>query len=749
MVVNTPPLRILHVDDNVLDRDLVRDALEREANQFVVTEATSRLEFESQLAVGNWDLILTDFNILGYEGLQVIDAVHKENPMLPVILVTGTGSEEIAVEAMKRGAVDYVIKTPKHIRRLPLAIQASMERKQLQDERLRSEQALRISEARLDAFTKALPDLAFIVNNDGCFLHRLCGPENQLTSQSKHFVGKYLYDVLPQDVAAQILHSIHRTLETSVTQSIEYQLDSSSEAAWFEVRTSPMVTLAGESPMVVYIARNITDRKLAELKLTRERNLLRTLIDNVPDYIFVIDREGRFVASNSAHAAVGHLTPAQIIGKSATEVFTPDIAQRFHADDEHVMATITPLINEERLVLETNNDQQWVLMTKIPLQSETGNVLGLVGIARDITDRRLAEEALRASEDHLHALVSGTPVILFELDTQGTLTFLQGRDINVFNAPRNTYLGKSVVENFIEFIPDIQEHFRLALLGEETSSIQTVGDVILDVRYTPLRNKIGEVIGIIGVATDITERLKAEKLRIELEKEQEIIALKERFIATASHDFRTPLTIIKMSTYALENYYDRMTLEQKSEKYHQIVSQINHMIELLDDVLTVSKANAGKLDFKPEPIGLRLFCEQIWDNFQSMAEKTHQIEFAYHCDVNEAVLDAKLVHYILVNLLSNSVKYSPTNGKVRFEITHDHNDLVFRISDNGIGIPEQDQANLFEPFHRAANTKGIDGTGLGLSIIKSYVDIHNGVITFQSKEGQGTTFTIRIPFISV
>ena len=172
------------------------------------------------------------------------------------------------------------------------------------------------------------------------------------------------------------------------------------------------------------------------------------------------------------------------------------------------------------------------------------------------------------------------------------------------------------------------------------------------------------------------------------------------------------------------------------------------MVDLLDDVLTMSKSNAGKLDFKPQTIALRPFCDQIWDNFREIAEKTHAIEFVYNCDATEVIFDSKLIQYILVNLLSNAVKYSPTNGRVLFEVVRDHNDLVFRISDNGIGIPDKDQAKLFEPFHRAVNTKGIEGTGLGLSIVKSYVEVHNGVITFESKEGQGTIFTISIPFVS-
>jgi two-component system, OmpR family, sensor histidine kinase VicK len=315
----------------------------------------------------------------------------------------------------------------------------------------------------------------------------------------------------------------------------------------------------------------------------------------------------------------------------------------------------------------------------------------------------------------------------------------------VFGDDYETFIGQSILEPFSQFIPDIHERFELALQGKETSSTQIVGDVILDVRYSPLRRGDGEVMGIIGVATDITERLKAERLQIELEKEQEVIALKERLITTASHDFRTPLTIMKMSVNILEKYFDRLPAEQRRAKLQQVSKQIDQLVQLLDDFLLMSKANAGKLEVKPHPVALKSFCEQILDNFRHTVETTHRLDFVYDCSRDNVVIDPTLLHYILINLLSNAIKYSPTNGYVRFEVECNTDDLILRVIDNGIGIPKEDQAKLFEPFHRAANTTGISGTGLGLSIVKSYVNAHHGRIEVESTEGAGTTFTVCIP----
>jgi signal transduction histidine kinase len=200
-----------------------------------------------------------------------------------------------------------------------------------------------------------------------------------------------------------------------------------------------------------------------------------------------------------------------------------------------------------------------------------------------------------------------------------------------------------------------------------------------------------------------------------------------------------------MAVYTLKNYADRMSTEQISAKLGQIELQSDHMTELLDDVLTLSKANAGKLEFKPQLVSLKHFCEQIANNFRSISEKTHIIDFRFASLRDQVALDPNLLQYVLANLLSNAIKYSPNNGRILFDVLDEDHYLVFQISDNGIGIPELDQAKLFQPFHRATNTKGIEGTGLGLSITKSYVQAHEGNITVKSKEGEGTTFIVRVP----
>jgi putative two-component system response regulator len=208
----SPPLRILYVDDSPFDRQLVRDALEREHGGFTVTEAASRRDFETALGDGGFDLVLSDFNILGFEGLQVLEAVQSLPAPPPGVIVTGTGSEEVAVEAMKRGAADYVIKTPRHMQRLTFTIHAALEKRRLEQEHARAHHALLLAyDATIEGWSRAL-DLrdreteghTLRVTAMTLALARRMGiPEGDLVHVRR---GALLHDIGKLGVPDQILH---------------------------------------------------------------------------------------------------------------------------------------------------------------------------------------------------------------------------------------------------------------------------------------------------------------------------------------------------------------------------------------------------------------------------------------------------------------------------------------------------------------------------------------------------------------
>jgi signal transduction histidine kinase len=230
----------------------------------------------------------------------------------------------------------------------------------------------------------------------------------------------------------------------------------------------------------------------------------------------------------------------------------------------------------------------------------------------------------------------------------------------------------------------------------------------------------------------------------ELAEERERVAeLKTRFVTMASHEFRTPLAVILAANETLKRYGQRMTTEQQ-QRLCKITAGVKTMTELLDDVLIVGRTDSGKLRCAPQQVDARQLSEEVVTDLQATAP-AHTLILSSTDEATEVMLDPKLVRQILRNLLGNAVKYSPEGGTVGLELTRHDGSMVFRVTDQGIGIPPEDQPHLFEPFQRAANVGKAPGFGLGLTITKKAVELHGGNITFQSAPGNGTTFVVTLP----
>jgi len=282
----------------------------------------------------------------------------------------------------------------------------------------------------------------------------------------------------------------------------------------------------------------------------------------------------------------------------------------------------------------------------------------------------------------------------------------------------------------------------------------TTGKIIYSIAYfllikdqttaktTTLASIIRDISPIKQAKNEITEAL---------EKQKGISEMKSRFITMASHEFRTPLAIISSSTGILQKFGDRLNAERKEKHLETIQETITRMIQLLDDVLTINRVEAEKMEFNPELSDIIAFCRYLKEEIETTCQH-HTIDFS--CNLGAEVanssltanFDRKLLHHILTNILTNAIKYSPAETLVGFNLTTVNDQLIFKITDHGIGIPAKDQVNLFAPFHRGSNVGSISGTGLGLSIVKQCVDLHKGKIIFDSQIQQGTIFTVIIPW---
>lgn len=242
------------------------------------------------------------------------------------------------------------------------------------------------------------------------------------------------------------------------------------------------------------------------------------------------------------------------------------------------------------------------------------------------------------------------------------------------------------------------------------------------------------------------KRHQAEVLQHALAQEKELSQLKLNFFSMVSHEFRTPLSVILGAVQLLESG-QTYTEPKKLRNLHRIQSSARLMTKLLTDILTLTRAEAGKLECQPTLIDVESFCLNLIEDIQSTTEPIHQIKLINHGEKTHAYLDEKLLYSILGNLLSNAIKYSPEGGVIQFSLGSQPGAIVFQIQDQGIGIPSEELQSLYEPFQRSSNVGKIVGSGLGLAVVKTCVELHEGHITVESQVGVGTTFVITIPQI--
>lgn len=284
--------------------------------------------------------------------------------------------------------------------------------------------------------------------------------------------------------------------------------------------------------------------------------------------------------------------------------------------------------------------------------------------------------------------------------------------------------------------------------GEQLSFEVEVGKFTYLINAVPLVDNDGRIDRILVVEKNVTPQKQAEiRLRKNFEKERELNEMKSRFVSMASHEFRTPLTTINSSAGLIQNYLDKGMLDKAPRHVERIRNSVRNLTSILNDFLSLEKLESGK-------ISVNLIECKLYDTIAEVAEEFDQLkkqgqQIVINGEKNLSLqIDHGLIKNVLINLMSNALKYSPENSEIEVRFADCGNRILLEVADKGIGIPNSDKTKMFERFFRAANVTNIEGTGLGLTIVKRYLDLLGGEIDFESEEGKGTTFRIDIPKIT-
>ena len=494
----------------------------------------------------------------------------------------------------------------------------------------------------------------------------------------------------------------------------------------------------------------IVERQRTEVVLRHTNNTLQALVTASPRAIVMLDRVGLVKIWNPAAEEMFGWTEAEVL----------DRPNPLNLDDYNTLqnsvlqGTIYPRLEFRQH--RKNSTPIDIVFSAAPWRDPAGKISGIVAVITDVTAQKIQTEQLRL----LQSVVINTndAVIITEaepIESGGSrILYVNQAFTAVTGYQPCEVLGKtpSILQGSKTNRTELDK-VRLALSKWESITVEVINyrkdgsEFWNEFSIVPVADQNGFYTHWIAVLRDTTRRKQLDEIRLALEREQELSILKTRFFSMASHEFRTPLSTALAAAQLLENSQVAWeNTDKRLRNLHRIQDSVRNMVQLLDDILTINRAETGKLAFNPKPINLELYCRHFVEEMQLNAGAQHPISFTSIGNSTSVNLDEKLLRSILANLLSNAIKYSPQGGQVNFGLEFQTTAIIITVQDCGIGIPTIDLDRLFEPFHRGKNVHTIPGTGLGLVVVKKCVDLHQGTIEMMSTVSIGTTCLVTLPF---
>ena len=627
-----------------------------------------------------------------------------------------------------------------------------------------AEKALQQSNQKWAAIISASPDGIGMLSLDGklqLMSDKLAIMFGYTVELKDEYLGKSIFDFIDSSDHQLLKENISKTLtgenELRITEYLAVRKDNSK--FYVDVNSTVLLDAEGKPQSILFIERDITERKKTEQALQHSETLLRSVMETTDDVIFVKDRECRFVYINPAGCQLNGKTAEQLIGFSKAD-FLPkgDELYRFMADDMRIINSgISETFEEEIKGADGNN--YFFLTTKVPRYDGQGNIIGIIGIAHNITNRKLAEEELKQISTRLSLATRAGGVGIWDLDlVDSTLLW----DDQMFKLYGEETADKRTAQEvwFAGVHPDdagrVNAEIQQAVKGDkefvtEFRVVYPDGSFHnLKALSTVLRDDSGSALRMIGTSWDITEKKEFEEELLKAVAAAEAASkAKSEFVANMSHEIRTPLNGVIGFTDLLKS----TPLSKVQEQYVKNANASGHtLLGIINDILDFSKIEAGMLDLDVIKTDMVEMLGNSIDIIKFAAsEKDLEVLLDIDMDMPRfAYIDKIRLKQILANLLSNAVKFTERGVvelKAEFkEIDSKYGRYRFSVRDTGIGISKDQQARLFKPFSQAdsSTTRRFGGTGLGLIISEMIAQKMGSNIEIESTPGKGTTFYFEI-----
>jgi two-component system sensor kinase FixL len=509
----------------------------------------------------------------------------------------------------------------------------------------------------------------------------------------------------------------------------------------------------------------------AEIKerVVQERDLLRTIIDDLPDRIYAKDKDGRFVLNNQAHAkAVGAESPQAMLGKSDFDYYPQEMAVQYRADEEKILQTRLPVLDQEQLKSvpgDRTGEKRWCIASKVLWRNSAGEILGTAGITHDIHESKMAQDALHKSEKLYRTLIDSLPQHVFFKDRQSAFVSVNAAFARLLGKSADELIGntdsdffpKKLAEKYRADDQRIMNSRRVETI-EETNIVEGQRRTV-EVVKAPVIGDDGQIIGLLGIFTDITERKVAEeKVRqftVQLERSNREL---QDFAYVASHDLQEPLRKIVVFGERLKEKTGDALAPEPRDYLERMQKAAARMQSLINDLLTFSRVTTKAHPFAP--VNLADVAGDVVADLEGRLEQVNGRVELGTLPVIEA--EELQVRQLLQNLIGNALKFhrpeEPPVVKVEAQIISVPQAQADRrapapqlcqltVTDNGIGFDEKYLDRIFNVFQRLHSRGEYEGTGMGLAIARKIVLYHGGEITAKSKPGCGATFIVTLPVV--
>lgn len=621
-------------------------------------------------------------------------------------------------------------------------------------ERKRMEEELRLlSDAvRMTSESIAITDLNGIIvdiNEAGLKMYGL--------DDKADLVGKNPFDIIVPEDQAKALENVARIVETGSLQNIEYHIMTKDRRkSLIETSVSLIRGRKGEPKGIVAVARDITERRRMEEALHESETRYRLLADNVKDVIWTSDLNLRLTYVSPSHT---HLTGysveealAQTVDKLMTqasvEVVVKGFAEELALEEKGPGDLFRSRIFEVELNCKDGSTVP-VEMKAAFLRGLVGQPVGVLGITRDVRERRKSEEALRESEERFRDLFENANDLMQSIDMEGRFLYVNRKWSEMLGYSKEE-VGKLNLMDIIrkDQVAHCMECLEKVASGESLEKIETVfvsksGREIFVEGNVNAKLEGGKPVSTRGIFRDITERKKAEEAIRELDR------MKSEFISDISHELRTPLHSIKgFGKLILDGKVPDPNIQR--EFLTIIENQSNRLDKLVSNLLDASRLESGRFSIHKQRISIAGTIHETVETLRGVANgKGITIKEDIPATLPEIDVDKERLEQVMFNLLGNAVKFSNDGSEVTVRAEVKEHDLLVQVTDHGIGIPKEAMPRLFQRFYRVEASSSVGGSGLGLYISRQIIEAHGGRIWVESEPGVGSTFSFTLPLGAV